>query len=54
MKIEITIRLSDDKEVVSIETDQRTDELQKEKLDRLVVQIQEFCEWFRDVKRTLQ
>ena len=54
IKIEITIRLSDDTEVVSIETDQHTDEIQNEKLDCLVAQIQEFCEWFRDVKRTLQ
>ena len=53
MKIEITIRLADDVEVVSIETDQRTDEIQNEKLDRLEGQLGDFCDWFRDEKRTL-
>jgi hypothetical protein len=54
MKIEITIRLSEDGEVVRIETDQHTDEIQREKLDCLVGQIRDFCDWFRDEKRTLQ
>jgi hypothetical protein len=54
MKIEITIQLSEDVEIVTIETDNRTDEIQKEKLDCLVGQIREFCQWFREAKRTLQ
>jgi hypothetical protein len=54
MNIEITIRLSDDAEVISMEIDQHTDEVQKEKLSCLAAQIKEFCEWFRDTKITLQ
>jgi hypothetical protein len=54
MKIEITIHITEDREVVSIETDQHTDEYQDEKLNYLADQVKEFCESFRCAKRTLQ
>jgi hypothetical protein len=54
LKIEITIRLTEDADDVSIDIDRHIDETQNEKLDSLVAHIREFCYGFRDVKRRLQ